>query len=113
MIVRSSVIRETIAKSTTSFYGVSCVFHARFHARSGKNTGRKCGPLGPFVLNDLVLSLLSLKSPFCPVLCPFCPVLCPFCPSHKRLKCAGTVYDTKFIGNFEGLSGIKGRKGTF
>ena len=24
-----------------------------------------------------------------------------------------TVYDTKFIGNLEGLSGIKGIKGTF
>ena len=54
--------------------------------------------LSPFVLNDLVLSLLSLQCPFRPVLCPFwpvlcsfCPVLCPFCPSHKRLKFAGTV----------------------
>ena len=47
------------------------------------------------------------------MLWPFCTVLCPFCPSHKLLKFAGTVYDSKFIGNFEGLSGIKGRKGTF
>ena len=44
-------------------------------------------------------------------MCPFCPVLCPFCPSHKRLKFAGTIYDTKFIGNFEGLSGHKGQEG--
>ena len=43
----------------------------------GKNTGPKRCPLTPFVLNDLVLSLLSLK--------------CPFCPSHKRLKFAGSV----------------------
>ena len=42
-----------------------------------KNTEPKRCPLSPFVLNDLVLSLLSLK--------------CPFCPSHKRLKFAGTV----------------------
>ena len=35
--------------------------------------------LSPFVRIDLVLSLLSLK-------CPFCPVLCPVCPSNKRLK---------------------------
>ena len=103
MIVGSSAKQS---QNQRPFYGVSCVFHARFHARPGKNTGRKCGPLGPFVLNDLVLSLLSLE-------CPFRPVLCPFCPSHKRLKFAGTVYDTKFIGNFEGLSGIRGRKGTF
>ena len=40
--------------------------------------------LSPFVLNDLVLSLFSLK-------CPFRPVLCHFCPSHKRLKFAKTV----------------------
>ena len=73
----------------------------------------KICPFCPFVLNDLVLSLLSLECPFRPVLCPFRPVSCPFCPSHKRLKFAGTVYDTKFIDNFEGLSGIKGRKGTF
>ena len=48
--------------------------------------------LSPFVLNDLVLSLLSLECPFRPVLCAFCPVLCPFCPSNKRLKFAQTVY---------------------
>ena len=61
----------------------------------------------PFVLNDLVLSFLSLKCPFRPVLWPFCPVLCPFCASHKLLKFAETVsYDSKFIGNFEGFSGI-------
>ena len=47
--------------------------------------------LSPFVLNDLVLSLLSLQCPFRRVLCPFCPVLCPPCPSHKRLKFAGIV----------------------
>ena len=47
--------------------------------------------LPSFVLNDLVLSLLSLECPFCPVLCPFRPVLCPFCPSNKRLKLAQTV----------------------
>ena len=55
--------------------------------------------LSPFVLNELVLSLLSLK--------------CPFCPWHKRLKFAETVYDTTFIDNFEDFSGIKGRKGIF
>ena len=60
------------------------VFHARLSARSGKNTERKRCPFCLFFLNDLVLSLLSRK-------CPFCPVLCPFCPSHKRLKFAGTV----------------------
>ena len=48
-----------------------------------------------FVLNDLVLSLLSLQ-------CLFRPALCPSFPSHKRLKFAETVYDTKFVGNFEG-----------
>ena len=41
--------------------------------------------LSPFVLNDLVLSLLSLE-------CPLRPVLCPFCPLNKRLKFAETVY---------------------
>ena len=60
------------------------VFHTRLHARLGKNTEPKTCPFYPFVLNDLVLSLLPLK-------CPFCPVLCPFCPSHKRLKFAGAV----------------------
>ncbi len=60
------------------------MFHARFHARPGKNTELKRCPFCPFVLNGLVLSLLTLKS-------PFCPVLCPFCPSHERLKFAGTV----------------------
>ena len=60
------------------------VFHASLQACSGKNTEPKRCPFCPFVLNDLVLSLLSLK-------CPFCPVLCPFCLSHKRLKFAGTV----------------------
>ena len=57
----------------------------------GKKQRAKICPFCSFVLNGLVLSLLSLKSPFCPVLCPFRPVLCPFCPSHKRLKFAGTV----------------------
>ena len=54
--------------------------------RPGKKTQQpaKICPFCPFVLNDLVLSLLSLE-------CPFCPVLCPFCPSHKRLKLAETV----------------------
>ena len=51
----------------------------------------KICPFCPFVLNDLVLSLLSLECPFRPVLCPFRPVLCPFCPSNKRLKFAETV----------------------
>ena len=60
------------------------VFHARLHTRSGTNRELKRCPFCPFVLNGLVLSLLSLKS-------PFCPVLCPYCPSHKRLKFAGTV----------------------
>ena len=41
-------------------------------------------PFSFFVLNGLVLSLLILKS-------LFCPVLCPFCPSHKRLEFARTV----------------------
>ena len=63
----------------------------KLHARSGKNTERKRCPFCHFVLDDLVLSLLSLKCPFCPVLWLFCPVLCSFCPSHKRLKFAGTV----------------------
>ena len=40
--------------------------------------------LSPFVLNDLVMSLLSLK-------CSFRPVLSPLCPSRKRLKFAETV----------------------
>ena len=57
----------------------------------GKKHRAKIWPCCPFVLNGLVLSLLSLKSPFCPVLCPFRPVLGPFCPSHKRLKLAETV----------------------
>ena len=51
--------------------------------------------LSPFLLNDLVLSLLSLQ--------------CPFCPSHKRLKFAETVYDMKFIGQKR----QKDIKGTF
>ena len=67
------------------------MFHPRFHARPGKNTELTRRPFSPFVLNGLVLSLLSLKSPFCPVLWLFCPVLCPFWPSRKRLKFAGTV----------------------
>ena len=58
--------------------------NARFHARPGKNTEPKRCPFCPFVLNGLVLSLLSLKS-------PFYPVLWPFCPSHKRSTFAGTV----------------------
>ena len=58
-------------------------------------------------------ALLSLKTSFFPVLWPFCPVLCPFFPSHESLKFAETVYDKEFIGNFEGLSGIKDIKGTF
>ena len=60
------------------------MFHARFYAPVGKNTESKRCPFCPFVLNGLVLSLLTLKS-------PFCHVLWPFCPSHKRLKFAGTV----------------------
>ena len=72
-----------------------------------KKEPKRC-PLCPSVLNDLLLSFLSLKCPFRPVLWPFCPVLCPFCPSHKLLKFAETVYATKFIDNFEGFSGIKG-----
>ena len=67
------------------------VSHARFHARPGKNTEPKRCPFCPFVLNGLVLSLLSFKRPFCPVLWPLCPVLCPFCPLHKSLKFAETV----------------------
>ena len=51
----------------------------------------KICPFCPFVLNDLVLSLLSLECPFRPVWCPFRPVLRPFCPSNKRLKFAETV----------------------
>ena len=51
---------------------------------------KRC-PFCPFVVNGLVLSLLSIKCPFRLVLWPFCPGLCPFCPSHKRLKFAGTV----------------------
>ena len=51
----------------------------------------KICPFCPFVLNDLVLSLLPLECPFRPVLCPFRPVFCPFCPSNKRLKLAETV----------------------
>ena len=82
--------------------------YARLHARLGKHTGPKRCPFCPFVLNGLVLSLLSLKSPFCPVLWLFCPVLCPFCPSHKSLKFTGTVYDTTFIDNFEGFEGSEG-----
>ena len=88
---------------------------ARLHAREifqKRKSQNRC-PFRPFVLNGLALSLLSLKTPFCPVLWPFCPVLCPFCPSHESLKFAETVYDTEFIGNFEGLSGIKDIKGTF
>ena len=54
------------------------VLHARLLARPGKNTELKRCPFCPFVLNGLVLSLLTLKSPFWPVLWPFCPVLCPF-----------------------------------
>jgi len=46
----------------------------------------KMSRLSPFVLNDLVLSLLSLQCPFRPVLCLFCPVLCPPCPWNKRLQ---------------------------
>ena len=67
------------------------MFHSRFHARLGKNKEPKRCPFCPFFLNGLVLSLLTLKSTFCPVLWPFCRVLCPFWPSHKRLKFAGTV----------------------
>ena len=89
------------------------VFHARLHASSGKNTALKRCPSCPFVLNGLVLSLLTLKSPFWPVLWPFCPVLCPFWPSHKLLKFTGTICDTTFIDNFEGFEGIEGSKGIF
>ena len=61
-------------------------------ARDEKKKTPYMSRLSPFVLNDLVLSLLSLECPFRPVLCPFCPVLCPFCLSNKRLKFAETVY---------------------
>ena len=60
------------------------MFHASVHARPGKNTEPKRCPFCPFVLNGPLLSLFSLKS-------PFCAVLCPFWPSHKRLKFAGTI----------------------
>ena len=53
------------------------------HTPREKHRTKRC-PFCPFVLNDLVLSLLSLE-------CPFRPVLCPFCPSNKRLKFAETV----------------------
>ena len=61
--------------------------HARdLHAREMKRKKRpQISRLSPFVLNDLVLSFLSLE-------CPFRPVLCPFCPSNKRLKFDETVY---------------------
>ena len=42
--------------------------------------------LSPFVLNNLVLSLLSGAPQ-----CSFRPVLCPFCPWQKRLKFAKTI----------------------
>ena len=88
---------------------------AWFHARENlkRNKRPQLSRLSPIFLNDLVLSLLALKSPFCPVLWPFCPVMCPFCPSHKSLKCAETVYDTTFIDNREGFKGIPGEKAYF
>ena len=59
--------------------------------RDDKQKRPQMSRLSPFVLNDLVLSLLSLECPSRPALCPFCPVLCPFCPSNKTLKLTGTV----------------------
>ena len=82
------------------------VFHARLHVSSGKNTALKRCPSCPFVLNGLVLTLLTLKSPFWPVLWPFCPVLCPFWTSHKLLTFTGTVYDTKFMKIWKGISNL-------
>ena len=40
-------------------------------------------------------------------------MLCAFIPSHRRLKFAKTVYDTKIIGDFPGLIGQKGQKQHF
>ena len=60
-------------------------------ARLTREIPRASGEKNTFVLNDLVLSLLSLECHFRIVLCPFRPVLCPFCPSNKRLKLAETV----------------------
>ena len=62
----------------------ACVFHARFHTRENLLKRKKTSSVTIVSLNDLVLSLLSLK-------CPFLPVLCPSCPSHKRLKFVETV----------------------
>ena len=60
--------------------------HAReSRARDEKKKRPQMSRLSPFVLNDLVLSFLSLE-------CPFRPVLWPFCPSNKRLKFDETVY---------------------
>ena len=54
-------------------------------ARDEKKKRPQISRLSNFVLNDLVLSILSLE-------CPFRPVLRPSCPSNKRLKFAETVY---------------------
>ena len=64
----------------TCFLSTTCECSTRDSTRA---QGKRC-PFCPFILNGLVLSLLTLKS-------PFCPLLCPYCPSHKRLKFAGTV----------------------
>ena len=50
--------------------------HARvFHASLGKTHRAKSDVYDAFVLNGLVLSLLSLKRPFCPV-CGFFVLCC-------------------------------------
>ena len=65
-------------------------------SRQKVKKSKRC-PRCPFVLYGLVLSLLSLKS-------PFCPVLCPSFPSHKRLKFAATVL---FLSRFRTVNMTK------
>ena len=68
----------------TFLFSHTRVVHARLHASSGKNTALKRCPSCPFVLNGLVLSILTLKSPFWPVLWPFCPKVRVMIYSAKR-----------------------------
>ena len=55
--------------------------HARENLVKSEKKRPQMSRLSPFVLNDFVLSLK----------CPFCFVLCPFRPSNTRLKFAETV----------------------
>ena len=78
----SSALLPTKVILVSSAYILGCIWRAR-EPPEKKKRPQMCR-LSHFVLNDLVLSLLSLK-------CPFHPVLFLFCPLQLRVKFAETV----------------------